>query len=313
VSLAKLTMHCYSTYGLEISSELPLPELLPSAGGTDARVRLGQVGNVPPEARGRNGYARAEIGSATLYWQNVGTYHINDGQEITIEAAGGVEARVLRLFLLGPALAVLLSQRGLLVLHASAVAVDGRAVGFLGESGQGKSTTAAAFHRRGHAVVADDVVAVRLEEGCPIVYPGYPQLKLWPEAAAALGETVEGLAPLRPELPKRGHDVRHRFVGKRLPLAALYVLGEGPALQIDPLKPSEAVIELVRHTYAARFLQSLGAPAHLQQCAGLAHRVRARRLLRPRSLDQLTGLVQRVKADLGLPAEHCTQAGSASH
>src|SRR5207245_2121597 len=127
----------------------------------------------------RKVYARASAGSAALYWQEVGAFQITAGREIIVEPASGVEARVLRLFLLGPALALLLVQRGLLVLHASAVEVAGRAIAFLGESGQGKSTTAAAFHACGHPVVADDVVAVQIEDGGPLIYPGLPQLNLW--------------------------------------------------------------------------------------------------------------------------------------
>jgi hypothetical protein len=295
-------MHSYYAYGLNLRSVLPLPELLPGAGAADARIRLGEVDGMPAEARARKAYARADAATAYLFWQEVGAFRITGGNEITVEPATGVEERVLRLFLLGPALALLLSQRGLLVLHASAVAIEGRAVAFLGESGHGKSTTAAAFHARGHPVVADDAVAVQIDDGCPMVYPGFPQLKLWPEVAAALGDSAESLPQLRPDLPKRGRDVRHRFAGERLPLATLYVLADGPRLRVEPLRSSEAIIEVVRHTYAARFLHALGPSGHFRQCAALAQSARARRLHRPRSLDQLPALVSQVETDITWPS-----------
>lgn len=50
---------------------------------------------------------------------------------------------------------------GKIGLHGSAVAIDGRAVVFLGPSGQGKSTLAAAMcSQAGAALIADDAVAI---------------------------------------------------------------------------------------------------------------------------------------------------------
>ena len=65
-----------------------------------------------------------------------------------------------------------LRLRGVPALHASAVAVGGAALAVVGSAGAGKSTTAAARAARGHAVVADDVLALRAllgRDGPPIV------------------------------------------------------------------------------------------------------------------------------------------------
>ena len=81
-----------------------------------------------------------------LEYPGAATFLIRGGREIVIDAAPGVEQRLIRLFLLGPALALLLHQRRFLVLHASAVMIDGAAVAFVAEKGMGKSTLAAALH-----------------------------------------------------------------------------------------------------------------------------------------------------------------------
>lgn len=52
-----------------------------------------------------------------------------------------------------------------LLLHAGAVALDGRAVLFPGESGTGKSTTVAACVRRGLGYLSDEMVALDLRSG----------------------------------------------------------------------------------------------------------------------------------------------------
>ncbi len=140
------------------------------------------------------------------------------GRDLVIEPAPGAEESELRLIMLGPALAVLLHQRGLLVLHASAAALtsDGshRAVAFMGDKGAGKSTTAAAMCARGHGLIADDLVAVDLSGAVPHVWPGFPHLKLWPEAAASTLDdraTAASLARVHSQLEKRSRPVRGEF------------------------------------------------------------------------------------------------------
>jgi hypothetical protein len=114
----------------------------------------------------------------------IGTFLVRDGREILVDPDPDAGDALLQLALLGPVLAALLQQRGDLVLHASAVEIDGAAVGFLGGRGAGKSTMAAALLRRGYPLLTDDILAVSLEDGSPRVLPGFPQLKLWPDAVA---------------------------------------------------------------------------------------------------------------------------------
>jgi hypothetical protein len=75
----------------------------------------------------------------------------------------------------------------------------------------GKSTTAAALHALGHSLVADDNVAISLPDkndsgkthSGAVVLPAFPQIKLWPDSALALRETVDDLPRLHPEMDKR--------------------------------------------------------------------------------------------------------------
>jgi len=294
-------MFSYVAYGLGIHSALPLPELVPMEGAADLVVRLGHVEPVPAAAAAMGRSCRATADEACLFYEQVGTFLVRGGREIIVDAAPDVEEQVLRLGILGPALAVLLHQRGLLILHASAVAVNDWAVAFLGGPGWGKSTTAAALHAQGRAVLADDVTAVHVEGDGPVVFPGFPQLKLWPDAAVSLGHELDTLVRLHPRLEKRAQRVSRGFPHAPLPLRVIYVLADGTRQEVEPVRPQEALVELVRHSYCARLLRAWGASKHFRQCANLVARVPVRRLKTPRSLTTLPALARFVEDDLAHP------------
>ena len=289
----------YGAFGLSIHSAFTLPELPAGKAAGEVSVRYGTVRCVLPEALAAGTCFRATRDQVHLFWGDVGSFLVRGGREIIVEPAAGVEESVLRLFILGPALAVLLHQRGRLVLHGSAVALDGGAVVFLGGPGWGKSTLAAALYARGHGILADDVTAVDADAGRPMVFPGFPQLKLWPEAAAALGDGPETLLRIHPMLEKRARPAGRGFPEAPLPLKRIYVLAKGSAHALEPLRPQEALVELVRHSYCARLLQALDARRHFLHCASLANRVPVCRLKGERSLSALPDLAHLVEEDLG--------------
>ncbi|TDD98948.1 hypothetical protein [Jiangella asiatica] len=65
----------------------------------------------------------------------------------------------------GAAALIAIERSTRLLLHAGAVALDGRAVLFPGASGTGKSTTVAACVRRGLGYLSDEMVALDLRTG----------------------------------------------------------------------------------------------------------------------------------------------------
>jgi len=189
-------------------------------------------------------------------------------------------------------------MRGYLVLHASSVALDGGASCFLGASGWGKSTLAALLHARGHALVTDDVAAIDMAGSPrPRVLPGTPQLKLWPDALASLGEYAEALPRVHPRLQKRVRAVEPPHPSEPVPLRRLYVLAQAPLPSIQPLGPQEALLELLRHSYGARTLQSVRREDHFRQCARLATQVPVRRLAAPHDLGALPALARLIEQD----------------
>jgi len=283
---------------------MPLPELVAGeeAGG-EVRIRFGHV-DYPASGTVERGWGHFSPAPKEdyLFWQETGSFWVRGGRDIVVDPSPTVDEKMLRLFVLGPVLAILLRQRGHFLLHASAVAVAGEAVLFLGGSGWGKSTTAAALHARGHGLVTDDVAVLRVEGSHPMVLPSFPQLKLWPEAAVSLGNDPEKLPRWNPHLEKRARSAAHNFSSAPLPVKRIYVLDEGDTPEILPLRPQEAFVELTRHTYGSDYgLQTamgVGSDSHFRKCASVVNKVSVCSLKRQKSLGRLPDLALSIEKDL---------------
>jgi hypothetical protein len=305
-----LKVFCYSAYGLGIHSALPLPELTPLAEATaDVLIRTGSLDWLPPEREQMSCSFDDAANRAFLSWPSVGGFRISGGSEIVIDPVGCVDsqtdyASLVRLPLLGSVFAVLLHQRGLLVLHASAVEIHGKAIAFVGPKGQGKSTIAAMLYARGHRLLADDLVAVSWNQnGRPCVLPGFPQFKLWPEAAAhSLGDDPAVLSKLANGVSKLARPVTERFSHAPAPLAAIYALSAGSAASLKQYSPQESVRQLIGNWYLSRFGDDLTqGPAPARLLTDLAHligEVPVLRLERPYQLSLLSEIVDLVERDV---------------
>ncbi len=231
----------------------------------------------------------------------------------------GVHDRRIVVSLLGTVLSFWLEWRGLPTLHASAVAIDGRTVGFLSTQGSGKSTLAGALMRAGHPLVTDDILPVERgprEHGSVgfVGRPGYPQMRFWPDQALHLLGHYADLELVEPDSPKRriavGPTGFGTFLDATQPIACLYLPerhepGEGGAVgavapDMTPIRGREAVIALVRHSFAARAVQALGwQPRRLRFFADLAQQVPLRRLSYPSGFQHLPRVGQAILRDLG--------------
>jgi hypothetical protein len=283
----------YAAFGLSLRSDFRLPGL--SSASTEAfappdpdvRIRVGARTSAPPAPR-----STVEVAPDLVVFDHadIGRVTIREGREIFVAPHAQADDDSIGLFVAGPALAVALHQRGDLVLHASSVAIRGRAVVLLGEKGAGKSTLAATLLARGHALVSDDVVAVRPGAGGPVAVAGTRTLKVEPAVARALGVDPDRLPLIHRDGTKREWPPSVPPAAPATPLARLLVLARGAAAAVAPLPASAAFIEAVRHTYGARFdlVDRAGLSArHFGQVAELVRSVPA--ALATRS-DDLAGL-----------------------
>jgi hypothetical protein len=294
----------YHAYGLRIASAIELPELVvdPPGDGTAAEVVIRSEPITLAKPAGAAGSEHSWMTSehVLISFAESGRFLISGGNQIIVERAAGAEESAVRLGLLGPGLGALLHQRGVLVLHASAVEINGGAVAVLADKGDGKSTLAAAFVARGHRLVSDDIVPVQfVGQRSVITHPGFPQLKLYPEAAEQLGDSASDLPRLVAGTEKRARRLQTAFSLEPLPLRALYVLENAEAENIALVPAKQAFMLLVRHTFVLPILRATSTQAvHMGQLSELLGRVSMCSLQRRRSLALLPGVVEMVERDL---------------
>jgi len=291
-------MHnCFVAYGLGFCSELIFPGLPLVINTKEVIIRFGVVDPESVDAVVKGEGYRASPKNACLFFKGVGKFLIKDGREIIIDPEEDVEDWTLRLYLLGSVMAVLLHQRGRLVLHGSSVSIGGEAVAILGSSGSGKSTIAAALHSRGHEVLSDDIISIEFNGRDTSVY-GFPLLKLSPTVASSLGYSLQTLSLIDPDDNKYGYYAKPKFSKDRIPLRHVYSLFDGTTNEIKQLNPQEAFFELFQNTRTAFLLEAQGASSHLNQCAKLASTISIQRLERFKDLNRLTNIAQMIEEDL---------------
>ena len=292
----------FTAYGLEIESQFPLPELLPGTNRhPDIAIRYGDVPLSLPDPAAKGVAWEAQPGTLLLRVHGVARFLVRDGRDIVIERSPNSRDEDVNAFLLGSALGAVLHQRGMLVLHASAIQTPEGAVLFLGKSGSGKSTLLAALLKRGHVMLADDVTGVTLDEdGSPRVLPAFPAACLWPDAATELQQPLHELKRLRTGLQKYLLPV-DRLCADPQSVRAIYVLTMHNQIDIrlEPTAPTERVTCLLRYTYRRKYLDGLDLrQTQFRLVVALANAARVIRVTRPTDPFLLSNLVQRIEDDL---------------
>lgn len=303
-------LHTYTAYGLCVESELPIPEFLPDADGVaEISIRFGSI--VAPALQATPSFCRCHITShdAYLEWETGGMFLVRQGKEIIIDPIPGADEDILRTFLLGAAFGMLLHQRGEhpgqrsdhAILHASAVAMAGGAIVFIGDSGAGKSTTAALLQSHGYRLLSDDVTVLDLRHPQQVqVTPSFPQLRLWPESLESLGKQPSHFPVLNPLVDKRLYRSPEGFAKTPQSLLGIYVLDLGDTNSIAPLRGQNALSELMHNWYGARFgeamFSQISTADHLKTFAELVNRVPVYELVRKDSLEEIHAIVPLLEA-----------------
>lgn len=289
----------YVISGLTVQSDVEIPSAIRAVEHTEVHevtIRESALPlELPSPAQSGPGWS-IEGDVFLLKVPRVARFLIRGGVEILFESEPGHDPGDVTLYLLGTCFAVLLQQRGSIVLHASAVSVKGKAMLFCGQSGAGKSTMAAMLCERGYPLLNDDVCSLRSNSaGGYSVMPDGRMLKLWApsvehlELEARRGPAVRSdtekfyMAPPVSELEAQG-------------VGGVYLLeaaepGEAPSLRRLPL--AEAMLELKLNSYRPALVQAMGMEgAYFKATAALQNEASLYVLRRPKEFESAAATMQ---------------------
>jgi hypothetical protein len=285
-------------------TDLLLPELpLGRAEAGDRTVSI-CLGEAPAKLSAPLAVAEsyeANDGEFLLRLPGVATYYVRDGVEIVIDRTAGAPELDVRSYLMGNLFAVLCHQRGLLPLHASAIATSRGAVAFLGTSGAGKSSMVAFLSKRGHRVLADDVCLV--DPAAPRhqrVLPVAPWLKLWSTTLEAMGESSHGLSRIFSDDEKYRYALQQPEAPTRLAELILLERAESLAeVSFERLAPAHALHAMLDLTYQSWLVRAIGrTESYFLRCGQALEGARVTRMRRPWGFEAMEATLTALEGHL---------------
>lgn len=236
-----------------------------------------------------------------LVYDDTGRFDIDrSGGAIVWRPPQAVSNDAARLDILGRVLATAMHAAGDVCFHASAVAIGGEGIAFLGSKGLGKSTLAWAMVRAGARLITDDTLRVQLDP-CPLAHPGVHELRLRADAAARLPPDPREARPVGDRLVVDALE-RGRLQSETVAMGALYLLSPvsrlpgSAAARVSELPAVPAALSLVRHAKIAPLLTGSEAVALLDRVVALTRRVPVRLLEVSRDFARLDDVVAEVVA-----------------
>lgn len=293
-------MNRYRAFNLTFSSDLNLEEFLPTSDlNADVYIKKGKVNksNLNPTNVFRGGICAAcgvnDTNNITLHWSDVISFEMINGHTIVYEPYTD-HLPTLQLYLMAEAMGIILYQRGLFLLHGSAILLNGKANVVVGTPGAGKSTTAAAFWSAGQTLLSDDLVAISFYDGLPYVLPSLPHFKVWEK-------TVDGLGIDR-NLLRRSFEGSTKYLHVQdlesfpfdpIPLSKITLL-KSPEYQenIKTFTPLNVHSEMVKHfPLPSSLLQGDYLKNHFSEAITLSKTVKLEIIDRPEGFENLKAFV----------------------
>jgi hypothetical protein len=257
-------VHRYRIAGLTVSSDVEMPGLHADASlaeTPDVVIQSASVCETLEDAASAGPTWAIAADRFLLRVPGVARFLLIGGRTIGYQPEPAAQPGDVAAFLIGTAFGILLHQRGLVVLHASGVELNGRAALFLGASGAGKSTLAAALAQRGYRLVTDDFCVVKFgADGRPMVNPDGRLPKLWAQAIAHLGLGDRQGRAVRGRVAKFYVEQTSPARAQPLPVGPVYALREarGPHRPgIERPNVVDAALLLRQNAYRPRLIDQL--------------------------------------------------------
>lgn len=306
-------MTVYSLYGLTLKSDVPLPcprvesdGLVPDVDLCECSAQeLSAACDRVSKSLVDDGFWQSrtfEDETAHVYWRDHFEFVVSsDGRRVLWRKLHDVPDEVFLTYFTGQVLSYCLLMRGIESLHATAIVIDGEAVAFLGDSGDGKSTLAASFLSRGYSLLTDDVLVFEFHKDRVLTHSSVASIKLTPESADAMFNGRRAI-PMNSFTSKMIFPLQaSQHVRDLVRLRVIYVL-PGPSydskIAVRRLLGRASFLPLIQNTFNNVIL----GRSRIQQQFAFAERlvrlVPIKQLSYPKGLDLIPRVADKILADL---------------
>lgn len=280
----------YNVYGLNISSELELPELI--SGGDecinsiDVKIHYGKVPQEVKEKIKETVCVNIDRNNICVYVKDIAIYQVLNGNEIIIEPLLDTNKERIKSFLLGWSFGVLFVQRNTIALHGSAMVRDGKAFIIAGQSQAGKSTLAAALKLKGYKFLSDDVSTIDMDvDDILMINPAYPQQKLCKDTMEKLEYNTNEYEINRKKTGRERFKIPMEdcFLDESLPINSIFqiVVKDTDSVKIEEIKGSEKMDCLLENVYFICAERHLGMrPEYFKKCLKIVKNIPFFRIIR---------------------------------
>jgi len=248
----------------EILANAVAPALLNAANSSLQYHGNAPIGGSEQEIRyWRSGHrGQVDIGGEAACQINFQESHIHVCNNESINSEANVD------LITGPALILLLSQLNIYCLHAGGVATRVGNIGFIAESGVGKSTLSKDFDKDWRQI-SDDILPIHFDpdNGSVEMLPAYPQLKLQDATMANGVPQPRHLDYLIRVIPEPSEEISFKHLSK-----------------------VKGMLQIVRHTVAAKLFDKSALVNHAKFAKKLSVAVPVVEISYPRKLDQIDEL-----------------------
>lgn len=297
-------MYYYQLYGMNISSQIELCELIPLNNVEKLQQPIEveiEIGNMKPEIKELLGKGITSGNGKNSIWFSiidVGGFHIINGNKIIVEPYMNCDYNALKVYLLGRAFASIMLQKQILCLQGGAIDIKGKGIIIMGESCAGKSTLLEALKRKGHKIIADDLASIDLGESIEI-NPAYPVQRLCKDSV--LDIEISDEYPVFNFIKEKcliPMDLKS-FQDKKTRLASIVFLKQGKVenIKFEEVTGGEKIQHLLNTVFRYSVLKDIGIyPAYFKKCVKVAKEIPMYKLTRPEDINTVDAQVTLVES-----------------
>lgn len=300
-----LVEYCYKVYGLNIKSEMIIPELTiledSERDNIDVKIVYKEMHEDISKLIEKGINAHYKKQRMWFHIKGVASYCICNGNEITIDICENSDPQLVKVYILGSVLGMILLQRNIVAIHGGSIVIDDKGCIFTGDKGAGKSTLTTALRQRGYKFVSDDVAAIKMNK-VNMINPGFGYQKLCEDTMEKLGYDTSKYEPFRSDMNiKYIVPALDSFVKEEVPFKAVFELtvGEVDSVKIEEITGIEKIQNFMKNIFRIEMLHYSGgiSTEYFKKCVEIAKEIKYYKIIRPKdkfTVDEQIAIIENI-------------------